>query len=105
MEILILALLICYVVAWVFAMQIVTETAKAKGYSDITGKLWFIGLFGLPVTPAIIVSALPDKAGAVGSGSYNKVQDEIAKYKELQEQGVITEEEFQTKKEQLLKLV
>lgn len=31
--------------------------------------------------------------------------DEVMKYKELKDQGVITEEEFQAKKEQLLKLL
>ena len=75
--ILVLALPICYLVAWVLAMQIVTETAKAKGYSDITGKLWFIGLFGLIVTPAIIVSALPDKNVARVLGAPEAAEDEL----------------------------
>lgn len=31
--------------------------------------------------------------------------DEIKKYKELLDQGIITQEEFETKKQQLLKLI
>lgn len=58
---LILSLLICYLIAWVFTMQIVTKGAREKGYENLTAKLWFIGLFGLVFTPAIIVAALPDK--------------------------------------------
>lgn len=58
---LILIIAILYIVAWVFTMQIVTKAAREKGYGDITGKLWFIGLFGLIFTPAIIVAGLPDK--------------------------------------------
>lgn len=52
---------ICYFVAWILTMGIVTKAAKEKGYDDLSGKLWFIGLFGFVFTPAIIVSALPDK--------------------------------------------
>ena len=52
---------ILYLIAWVLVMQIVTRAAKEKGYEDICGKLWFIGLFGLIFTPPIVVAALPDK--------------------------------------------
>ena len=54
-------ILICYLVAWFLTMIIVTKAAREKGYDDIGGKLWFIGLFGFVFTPAIIVAALPDK--------------------------------------------
>ena len=77
LDVLILALLICYVVAWVLAMQIVTETARSKGYGDITGKLWFIGFFGLIVTPAVIVAALPDKNVARALGAPEAAEDEL----------------------------
>lgn len=49
-----------YLIAWILTMQIVTKAAREKGY-QITGRLWFIGFFGLIFTPAIIVAALPDK--------------------------------------------
>lgn len=56
-----LALLVCYIVAWVFTMQIVTKIAADKGCPELSSKLWFIGFFGLIFTPAIIVAALPKK--------------------------------------------
>lgn len=59
--ILFLALFICHVIAWVLTMTIVTQAAKDKGYTHLDGRLWFIGFFGLIVTPGIIVAALPDK--------------------------------------------
>lgn len=61
MIIMIIILLILYLGAWFWSMQIVTKAAEEKGYPDIKGKLWFIGLFGLIFTPGIIVAALPDK--------------------------------------------
>ena len=58
---LMIAIPICYLIAWVLAMGIVTKAAKDKGYDDLDGKLCFIGLFGFIFTPAVIVSALPDR--------------------------------------------
>lgn len=57
---------VCYLVAWILAMGIVTKAAKEKGYDNLGGKLWFIGLFGFVFTPAIIVAALPDKRVQAG---------------------------------------
>ncbi|WP_321972889.1 SHOCT domain-containing protein [Paratractidigestivibacter sp.] len=105
LEWIVLALLVCYIVAWVMAMQLIAKVAEHKGYRDITGKLWFIGFFGFAFTPAVIVSALPDKGAGSDTPTSEKIDAELAKYKELQEQGVITEEELQAKKDQLLKLV
>lgn len=56
-----LCFLICYIAAWVLAMTIITKAAREKGYTELDGKLWFIGLFSTPVCPAVIVAALPDK--------------------------------------------
>ena len=50
-----------YLAAWVVTMLIVTDIAREKGYYDMSGKLWFIGLFGFIVTPCVLVAALPDK--------------------------------------------
>lgn len=75
--------LICYFVSWVLAMGIVTKAAKEKGYDDLGGKLWFIGLFGFVFTPAIIVAALPDRklqaasAADTGAGQTATVSDEL----------------------------
>lgn len=44
----------------------------------------------------------PNNQQSVNSQS---VADELRKFKELYDQGVLTEEEFQAKKEQLLKLM
>ncbi len=70
-------LLICYLAAWYMGMQLVTDAARRKGHGDITGKLWFIGLFGLIVTPALIVAALPDKAAVGGAPAPEDVAGEL----------------------------
>ena len=76
--------LVCYILAWVVSMGIVTKAAKEKGYGDLGAKLWFIGLFGVIFTPAIIVAALPDKVGrsvtaqgAQSSSATKDVDDEL----------------------------
>ena len=53
-------------------------------------------------TPIHSASSIPYCSPSVSSQS---AADELKKYKELKDQGVITEEEFQAKKEQLLKLM
>lgn len=89
--------------------------AKKKGYSF--GLWWFYG-FMLFIAAIIHVNLIPDKNAqetpihsasnipyCAPSVSGQSVTDELKKYKELKDQGVITEEEFQAKKEQLLKLM
>lgn len=88
--------------------------AKNKGYSF--GLWWFYGWM-LFIVAIIHVSCIPDKnaqqipAQSTAQTSHAPIlnserseADEIKKYKELMDQGVITEEEFQAKKRQLLKL-
>lgn len=77
LEFLFLILLVCYIAAWYLGMQIVADAARRKGYADITGKLWFIGFFGLIVTPAVIVAALPDKSAAPGDRAPEDVAGEL----------------------------
>lgn len=60
-QVIVLVVAILYLVAWIMTMIIVTRAAREKGYNNLTGKLWFIGLFAMVFTPAIIVAALPDK--------------------------------------------
>ena len=68
---------ICVLVAWVLAMMLITNIAEEKGY-DISGRLWFIGLFGLIVTPAIIVAALPDKKqNSLSNKTSKSVEEEL----------------------------
>lgn len=89
--------------------------AKRKGYSF--GLWWFYGWM-LWIVAIIHVSLIPDKnaqqtpinaASSIPyyppSNSAQSAADELKKYKELFDQGVLTEEEFQAKKEQLLKLM
>ncbi len=85
--------------------------AKKKGYSY--GLWWFYGWM-LFIVAIIHAAVIPDKnvqQSSTRSESFSppissqSVADELKKYKELKDQGVITEEEFQLKKEQLLKLI
>ncbi len=83
--------------------------AKNKGYSF--GLWWFYG-WTLFIVAVIHVKVIPDKNQAnfhKNAPNYDKTTSEryavgeLKKYKELFERGVISEEEFQMKKEQLLK--
>ena len=89
--------------------------AKNKGYSF--GLWWFYGWM-LFIVAIIHVQFIPDKNAPQtpymsGNIPYTppmqtntqSVADELKKYKELFDQGVLTKEEFNTKKEQLLKLM
>ncbi len=85
--------------------------AKKKGYSY--GLWWFYGWM-LFIVAIIHAAVIPDKNAQQSSTrseayspslSSQSVADELKKYKELKDEGVISEEEFQLKKEQLLKLM
>ena len=84
--------------------------AKNKGYSF--GLWWFYGWM-LFIVAIIHVQPAPHTpymwAGSVPytpmQASSQSVADELKKYKELFDQGVLTEAEFAAKKEQLLKLI
>ena len=70
-------LLVCYLIAWYMGMQLITDAAKRKGRGEITGKLWFIGFFGLIVTSAAIVAALPDRNATEAADTPASVEDEL----------------------------
>lgn len=107
-----------YVLALVIAAGLAlipANIAKNKGYSF--GLWWFYGWM-LWIVAIIHVSLIKDKNAQqmpiyvappvqynTSSNSNQSVADEIKKFKELLDQGIITEEEFQAKKEQLLKLM
>lgn len=92
--------------------------AKNKGYGF--GLWWFYGWM-LFLIAMIHVLCIPDRNPqqnfymGMGNGSISNtpspqtsaqsIADELKKYKELLDQGVLTEEEFALKKEQLLKLM
>ena len=109
--------------AYLFASLIVAaglgfipaSIAKNKGYSF---GLWWLYGWMLFIVAIIHVSLIPNKNAqqtpisssvhipySPASGTGKSAADELKKYKELKDQGVITEEEFQVKKEQLLKLM
>ena len=66
--------------------------ASKKGYSY--GGFFALGFF-LPIIGLIIALVIGDKASA-------PTADELLKYKTLLDQGVITQEEFELKKQQLM---
>lgn len=85
--------------------------AEKKGYSF--GLWWFYGWM-LFIVAIIHVVLIPDKnaqKSSIRSEAYSpsissqSVADELKKYKELKDEGAISEEEFQIKKEQLLKFM
>ena len=89
--------------------------AKKKGRSFI---LWWFYGWMLFIVAIIHVSLIPDKNAqqipinatphipyCPPSNAGQSAADELKKYKELKDHGVLTEEEFQAKKEQLLKLM
>ena len=70
--------------------------AQKKGYSY--GMYAALG-FALPVIGLIIAIVMPDKTE---SKTTTGTADELLKYKQLLDQGVITQDEFDTKKKELL---
>lgn len=73
--------------------------AKNKGYSF--GLWWFYGWM-LFIVAIIHVQFIPDKNNPVTTSSNVSYADELKKYCDLKDQGVISEAEFQEKKNQLL---
>lgn len=74
--------------------------AKNKGYSF--GLWWFYGWM-LFIVAIIHVQFIPDKNNPEPKRSNNvSSADELKKYSDLKNQGIITEAEFQEKKNQLL---
>lgn len=110
--------LITYLIITAILGLIPANIAKNKGYGF--GLWWFYGwvLFIIAIIHAMCISDRnapqnPYMAAGAGSTSYTpftqpstqSAADELKKYKELLDQGVLTEEEFAIKKEQLLKLM
>lgn len=83
-----------------FLALIPANIAKSKGYSQ--GLWWFYGWM-LFIVALIHASLLPDKTvkGATPNIA-SDTADELIKFKELLDQGIITAEEFEIKKSQLL---
>ena len=93
-------------IAAAFLGLIPATIAKNKGYSF--GLWWFYGWM-LFIVAIIHVAIIPDKNAQTLNTSQppatQSVADELLKFKELLDAGVITEDEFNAKKEQLMKLL
>ena len=51
------------IVAWLTAISMFIDAAKAKGYTmSETKYMWFVGIFLTPITAGLYVAALPDKS-------------------------------------------
>ena len=56
-----IAIPVAVLVAFCFAIQMMIDAAKAKGYAmDKTGLIWFVGIFATPIVVGLYVNALPD---------------------------------------------
>ena len=71
------------------------------------GVLWLIDLINIATGKLGPADGSPydDDTAPAPSAQASNAADELKKFKELLDQGVITEEEFQTKKAQLLKML
>lgn len=99
-----IGLFVVYVLIF-FLAAIPANIAGKKGYSVVG--FYFFGLFFF-IIALIVALCLGDKKQFRNQQITNvnniSPADEIKKYKELLDQGAITEEEFQEKKRQLLNL-
>ena len=107
-----------YIIYWTYkTAQRVDKMAAAKGISSDMATLCLIFAIFVPIIPPILLqdkmnniamandtrSVTTPKAETV-NGATLGIADELKKYKELLDGGVITQEEFDTKKKQLLGL-
>ena len=80
--------------------------AKKKGYSF---SLWWFYGWMLFIVAIIHVQFIPDKNAPMEQNTFKHIHigkssaDELRKNKELYDQGVLTKEEFEEKKKQLLR--
>ena len=96
-------------ILWLLCSVLCYQIMKSKGYPNDTCISHGIGGFFLGFIWLIVVlcksNFVPSQGDANLSIGGQSVADELRKYKELLDDGVITETEFHAKKEQLLKLL
>ena len=101
------------VVLWIFFCFLVGMWAQNWGRSF--GSYFVLSLFLSPIVGAIVLAVkgevvdgevveTKDKITSTISNVTHSGADEIKKYKELLDSGVITEEEFEKKKKQILNI-
>ena len=104
-----------YFIYWIYvSAQRIDILAREKGMSESTASLCLILAIFIPIVPVILMqskinSVISAPAGfnqPVNQFAYQPsplgIADELKKFKELLDSGVITEEEFEAKKKQLL---
>ena len=58
----VLAIVVCTIVAWIMSINMFIDAARAKGYKmKKTGVIWFVGIFATPIVAGLYVNALPNK--------------------------------------------
>lgn len=57
-----LAIVVCTIVAWIMSINMFIDAARAKGYKmKKTGVIWFVAIFATPIVAGLYVNALPNK--------------------------------------------
>ena len=57
-----LAIVVCTIVAWIMSISMFIDAARAKGYKmKKAGVIWFVGIFATPIVAGLYVNALPNK--------------------------------------------
>ena len=107
-----------YIIFWTYkTAQRVDKMAAAKGISSDMATLCLIFAIFVPIIPPILLQdkmnniAMANDTQSISApkvetvnGATIGIADELKKYKELLDGGVITQEEFDAKKKQLLGL-
>ncbi len=98
-----------YSIYWIYkSAQRIDKLAKTKGISSDIATLCLILAIFVGIIPPILmqdkINAIVTARGIAVSPQIPATPDELKKYKELLDNGVITQEEFEAKKKQLLNL-
>lgn len=56
-----LAVIVIVITVLVSIVNLSCRAARDKGYEDLEGTLWFLGIFATVIAPLLVVAALPDK--------------------------------------------
>lgn len=100
-----------YFIYWIYvSAQRIDILAREKGMNDSSASLCLILAIFIPIVPVILMQSKINSVISAPAGfnqpayqpSLLGIADELKKFKELLDSGVITEEEFEAKKKQLL---
>lgn len=98
----VIAIVVVWGVIWGFASKAVV---KGKGYDAKTAEAWSWWGFFFGIIAFFVAMSKPAAVNATASAPRTNVSnaDELMKYKTLLDSGVITQEEFEIKKKELLR--